>query len=676
MNRGFYFKMAVGNIRKNKNIYRSYLLAVSLVTGMFYILSSIQAMVMESDMIGRTKMTLILNVCIFCTALFALIILFYVNYFVMKQRKKEWSLYSILGMEKRHLARLAVTEVLLIALGSLFLGIFGGILFSQLMFLIFLNMIRMPVTLQFSMPLDSVTLTAAFFGGGFFLVMIYDLMIVIRTNPIRMLQESREGEREPKTRWFLALLGVLFLGAGYGIAWSVETPLDAVFGFFGAAILVMIGTYFLFIAGSIVILKILKKWERFYYRPGNFISVSGMIYRMRQNAVSLASICILSTGVIATLGSCFSIVLGLEDGISMEYPRRVQTSCLIEDSSYQPEEQAAILKEAVRKHSRDYGVRVKNELGYMVFSTALYQQDGQWNILYGSDYNGMGMFQEIVQFQCLTAEDYRAASGQKLELKKGETAVWESTEVSLGERLELFGLSYKIAERIPKMELSENMQLGSIEKRVQVIFPDMETLHEVREAYQKEFQAAYGGDLITLPETYEYFFDVDGTASELSSYFASMRDALREVPRLAVVNNRDAVEAEYIQDYGTILFVGIFLTVLFLIATVLIIYYKQITEGYDDRNRFQIMQQVGLGSGEVKKVIRRQVVMVFFLPLIVAVIHIAAAFRALVTMMTVFMVYNKLLFLGCVAGTAAMFGVIYLIVYGMTARTYYRIVKI
>jgi putative ABC transport system permease protein len=675
MNKGFYFKMAVGNIRKNKNIYRSYLLAVSLVTGMFYILCSLQEMVQESDMIGRTKMTLILNVCIFCTALFALIILFYVNYFVMKQRKKEWGLYSILGMEKRHLARLVVAEVLLIAAGSLLLGILSGILFSQLVFLIFLNMIRMTVTLQFSMPVNSVNLTVKFFGSGFLLVILYNLMVVIRTNPIRMLQESRAGEREPKTRWILALLGALFLGAGYGIAWSVETPLDAMVGFFGAAVLVMIGTYFLFVAGSIVILKVLKKWERFYYRPGNFISVSGMLYRMRQNAVSLASICILSTGVIATLASCFSIVLGLEDGISMEYPRRVYTSCLIEDSNHRAEEQAAILKEAVRKHSRAYGVSVKNELGYMVFSTALYQQDGQWNLLHGSDYNGMGMFQEIVQFQCLTAEDYRTVSGQELELEKGETAVWESTEGILGDRLELFGLSYKISERIPKMELSENMQLGSIEKRVQVIFADMETLHEVREAYQKEFQAAYGDDLTTA-ETYKYFFDVDGTASELSSYFASMRDGLGEVPRLAVVQNRDAVEAEYIQDYGTILFVGIFLTVLFLIVTVLIIYYKQITEGYDDRKRFEIMQQVGMGREEVKKVIRRQVVMVFFLPLIVAVLHIAVAFKALVTMMTVFMVYNKPLFFGCVAGTAAVFGVIYFMVYGMTARTYYRIVKL
>lgn len=682
MNKGFYLKMSWGNIRKNRHIYLPYLMAVSLVVGLYYILCSLQMMVGASDMKGSHTMLTILKVCVPITGGFSLVILFYVNSFIMKQRKKEFGLYNILGMEKRHLARLMVTEVLLVAVISLVLGIFGGALLSQLVFLLFYKLIRMPVKLTMTIPLSAVSGTAELFGAGFALVMIYDVVSVLKTNPVRLLQEARQGEQEPKARWLLALVGVVTLGAGYWLAQSVENPMEALMLFFAAVLLVIIGTYCLFMAGSIALLKFLKKREHFYYKPSNFISISGMIYRMKQNAVGLASICILSTTVMATVGSCLGMFVGLEDGISKEYLRRVKitSSDRVDKNSTDPNEgkdPRPIMEKASRDYAAKYGLTVENEIGYSCYNNVFHPTDSGWEVVWG-DYDNAPSYNELVYFQILTAEDFERNTGENLNLQEGEAAFNESEEGILGDSFEILGCSWKLQKTEQVMEVSTFMGMTSIEKSVQLILPSREALQSFQELYLKSYIKNYGLDddsSFDIPVSYCYFFDVAGADEVPSSFFEGMRDAFDAVPHLVIVNNRDAVVEEYYQDYGTVVFVGLFLALIFLVATVLIIYYKQVTEGYDDRKRFQIMQNVGLSSREVKKTIQTQVLQVFFLPLGMAVLHIVMAFKSIVIMLSLFAVYDKELFALCIGATALVFALIYFLVYEITAKTYYKIVK-
>lgn len=591
---------------------------------LFYIQSSLADMVSVSSMKGAISMVSLLNASTPVTGLFSLIILFYVNSFIMKQRKKEFGLYNVLGMEKRHLVRLMSVEVLMMALISLVFGIGGGALFSQLFFLIFYKMIRMTPDLTLTIPVGAVMRTLLLFGAAFLLVLFYDVLTVIRTKPVELLKSASQGEREPKTHWFSALIGTLALAGGYILAQSVENPMDALMWFFAAALLVIIGTYGLFMAGSIALLKWLKKKENFYYRPANFISVSGMLYRMKQNAAGLAGICILSTMVMVTVGASVCVFFGVQDGIRMEFPREY-TIGLTFTGEKEPEEYGAAvesLNEMVEKRAADYGLTVENVLRYS-YSNQVYRKTGDgWQQEWGDYANANGM-KQLVYFQFVAQEDYEANTGKNLNLQKGEAAVYQS-----------------------KAGLVEGGELG------------------------------LSGDEVGTYLSGRYFFDISGEDEVPEDFFGPIQN-LWEAPEgtaISWMTDRAELEEYRFQEYGTILFIGFFLALIFLAATVLIIYYKQVTEGYDDRKRFAIMQDIGLSRAEVKRTIRTQVLLVFFLPLGAAVLHMAMAFKALVKMMGMFSVYNVKLFTLCIGLTVVVFGLVYFLVYTITAKTYYKIV--
>ena len=306
----FYLRLARTNMKKNSSIYYPYLFACSLMAGLLYVLNSVSVMVVDSGMKGGDIMYMLVRICFFICIFFVFIILFYINSFIMKRRKREFGLFCILGMEKKHLAFVLFWEVFRSMLISLLAGIAGGILFSQLMFLLLLKFVGLPGKLVFRIPFQSVGETILIYLICFFFVLIYDIISVSRANPTELLRSSKEGEREPKTRWLAAAAGAAALGAGYVKALTTYTASDALLAFFPAVVLVIIGTYCLFQAGSIALLKALRKNKAFYYKPENFVSVSGMIYRMKQNAAGLASICILSTAVLVTLSSCLSLYAG------------------------------------------------------------------------------------------------------------------------------------------------------------------------------------------------------------------------------------------------------------------------------------------------------------------------------------------------------------------------------
>ena len=687
MNKGFYLKMAWGNIRKNRNIYLPYLLAASVMTALFYIQRSLCDMVDISGMKGKRMMSSLLGISTPITGIFSLVILFYVNSFVMKQRKKEFGLYNVLGMEKRHLVRLMSVEILLVAVFSLVFGISGGALFSQLFFLIFYKMIRMEADLTMVIPRGAVIETLTLFGILFCLVLLYDIVAVIRTRPVELLKSESQGEREPKVHGLAALIGVAALTGGYVIAQKVESPMEAMLWFFAAALLVIVGTYGLFMAGSIALLKWMKKRECFYYRPSSFISVSGMLYRMKQNAAGLAGICILSTMVMVTIGASLCIFSGVSEGVREEYPReyflQMHYSEDLKPETYQ--DTTSDVKKLVEAQMEENGSRVENMLSYtrcnMVYRKGKDGYEAEMGDL--ADTND---YENLVYVQYLLREDYEANTGKKTEIPDDVAAFYESEEGLIPGETLLFG-DYSIkGKRLEEpVETAVASWYSGIKKRVQVLLPGIEEMEKLTESLGKNFETYYGLEEGEGPGAmyflgWNWYFDISGKQEPAEEFLEKLRSSWEtekasEWAYISTFQNRTEEEEYLFQEYGTILFIGFFLGMIFLLATVLIIYYKQVTEGYDDRKRFVIMQDIGLSQAEVKKTIRTQVLLVFFLPLGAAGLHMAMAFKVLVKMMALFSAYNIKLFSLCIGLTVAVFALVYFLVYTVTARIYYKIVS-
>lgn len=654
MNKLFYLRLAISNIRNNKTIYLPYLLASSLIVMLFYGLRSVSYMVIQSGASGSGTMSAILNLSSWICGILALIILFYVNSFIMKRRKKEFGLYSILGMEKRHISMVMIWEVLLTGLTSILSGILFGALFSQLLFLLLLNIVGLPAALVFQIPMSAILVTVPLFGAGFGLLLIYDVISILRTDPIALLRSAKEGEREPKSKWLIALIGLLTLLAGYALSWTVQTASDAVTVFFPAVLLVMIGTYGLFLSGSIVLLKLLRKKKNFYYKPNNFISVSGMMYRMKQNATGLANICILSTCVLVTLSSTVCLFLGEEDILRAQYPRAVKTSCIMTD-----EQSGNILMQAAQEHAEQYGVSIENDLGYADFSypANLSKEGFHAAVQYGNDTYAMDV---------LLLSDYNRICGTNLTLKQGEVFLGSNTSKAWGDQLVLDGQEYAIKGTV---EFPDFIQMFAGGYAAVVILPAYSDLFDL----QTRVNASIPGE---GTREIMFYYDHDVAGQNLEEYDRTMRaDLLKSVDRLAQVSSIDSSRSDFYQIYGSILFVGIFFVTQFLIAAVLIIYYKQITEGFDDHDRFRIMQNVGMSDREVKKTISKQVLMVFFLPLGMALLHIIVAFPVLCKLLLAFQMTNQTLFLLCTICVVSVFAVFYFIIYYLTSKTYYRIVQ-
>ena len=687
MNKGFYLKMAWGNIRKNRNIYLPYLLAASVMTALFYIQGSLCDMVDISGMKGKRMMSSLLGISTPITGIFSLVILFYVNSFVMKQRKKEFGLYNVLGMEKRHLVRLMSVEILLVAVFSLVFGISGGALFSQLFFLIFYKMIRMEADLTMVIPRGAVIETLTLFGILFCLVLLYDIVAVIRTRPVELLKSESQGEREPKVHGLAALIGVAALTGGYVIAQKVESPMEAMLWFFAAALLVIIGTYGLFMAGSIALLKWMKKRECFYYRPSSFISVSGMLYRMKQNAAGLAGICILSTMVMVTIGASLCIFSGVGEGVREEYPReyflQMHYSEDLKPETYQ--DTTSDVKKLVEAQMEENGSRVENMLSYTRCNMVYRKGKDGYEAEMG-DLADTTDYENLVYVQYLLREDYEANTGKKTEIPDDVAAFYESEEGLIPGETLLFG-DYSIkGKRLEEpVETAVASRYSGIKKRVQVLLPGIEEMEKLTESLGKNFETYYGLEEGEGPGAmyflgWNWYFDISGKQEPAEEFLEKLRSSWEtekasEWAYISTFQNRTEEEEYLFQEYGTILFIGFFLGMIFLLATVLIIYYKQVTEGYDDRKRFVIMQDIGLSQAEVKKTIRTQVLLVFFLPLGAAGLHMAMAFKVLVKMMALFSAYNIKLFSLCIGLTVAVFALVYFLVYTITARIYYKIVS-
>lgn len=661
----FYPRLALTNIKKNGKVYIPYLLTSAFTVMMFYLIYSlsVNSGVLKMDA-GAQTMSMILGLGVYVVIIFSVIFLFYINSFIIKRRKKEVALYNILGMEKKHVMIMMFCETIVTTLISLAGGILLGVLFSKLMFLLLVKLVGFSTAISIGISTDAIVKTILIYTPIFMVSYLFNVIQIKLANPIELLRGGQTGEKEPKTKWLLTIIGVFTLGGGYFIAQTIEDPATAILLFFIAVILVIIGTYCLFTAGSIAILKMLKANKHFYYQTKHFTSVSQLIYRMKQNAVGLASICILCTCILVMLSSTVSLYSGVQDTANKILDESFQLKFYLdEDNAYPSDKDLKVLYAKLEQQLN------RNDIEYTDFVNRRYvivnMASNKANQVALSDNYG----KDAITVIGLTLDEYNRAYHDNQKLAKNEI-IMSSNYFQPQKDFQIGKHSFAVKETVHKPFLLEHeKQVAG--KEVAVVFPDTQTLEKTLSVTPEDPHMNY---IETLSIQYK-----DESHAEKANEV--LKDCVENEVRQSELSSHYYMESHYsiesmlTQMYGSLFFLGIFLGVLFLMAAILIMYYKQLSEGYEDQKRFEIMQNVGMSKKEVKQTIRSQVLIFFFLPLIVAVIHMAFAFKMIVNMFSFLVLSGPEVFIICTAISVVVLTIIYSIVYILTARTYYKIVK-
>ena len=675
MGKLLYPRLAWQNIKGDRRFFAPYFLALLGNVAAFYIMTALAVDPGMSQLHGAMYVQSFCFMGMFIAAVFSAVFLLYVNGFLMKQRKKALGLYNILGMGKSHIAAVLFFETLFVGGAGIVCGLLTGLLFHKLVTLALYKLLRFAVPFGFAISWDAMARTAILFGVLIGLTLLSNLNKVRVSKPIELLYGSQVGEREPRTKWFMTLLGVLTLGAGYYIALRTTNGMEAIAFYFVAVFLVIIGTYCLFTAVSIFVLKALRANKRFYYKTSHFIGVSGMLYRMKQNAVGLANICILSTMVMVMVSGTLSLYLGTQDIVNRQAPSDLTVLVRYDPDEAEPFDPAAMLR-FQEGFIQDQGYSVSEDLIYSSFTFTVGRlPDGS----YTTENDLVTLGTAITTIQVLTQDAYAAATGVSLGLEAGEVAFGGEEDVLTIHWGTLEGAgSFGRSDLTVAQHLEESLSAdAAVSDTSTLVVADTAALIELYEK-QKE---AYGEDSSWME--WQASFSVDATDEELRAVQQAYNQYVRDDAVFGGTGKwwscgwtlRCDVEADAYGLAGGFLFLGIFLGTIFLMATVLIIYYKQISEGYEDKARFEIMQKVGLSREEVRASIRSQVLMVFFLPIAVAAIHILFDFNMVEKLLTLFQVYNTTLTALCTLGTVLVFFLVYGVVYLLTARTYYKIVE-
>ena len=642
MNNFIYEKLAVTNLKNNRKTYVPYIFTGVLTVMMFYIIDALS----RGKGITQDTLKICLQYATGVIVVFAVIFLFYTNSFLIKRRKKEIGVYNILGMGKRHIARMMAVETILTAGISILGGLVFGIIFGKLMYLLLLKILHNSVDMQFSVNGTAIVQTVILFAGIFLLTYLYNILQIQLVNPVELLHGGNQGEKEPKSRWLLVIVGVAALGNGYWIALTTEAPLEALLKFFVAVVCVIIGTYALFIAGSIVVLKILRKNKAYYYNPKHFTSVSGMIYRMKQNGAGLANICVLSTMVLVMVSTTVSLYAGMEDILDSRFPRDVSIVCNEADTNKEE-----TLQRLIKEQCEKAGVKITDRVRYRY---------GSMNaVLKGNNLEKVEQYYPDNHFyyvEMITQEEYNRIEKKNVSLKEQEILTYTTNGKCGKKEINIAGRNYQVKKELSEMT-SQPKSTAEMYKTLYIVFANAEQIERIE------------------PFSYADKFNLKGDDGKQKETLEQIQNEFYEKFPDGTLESRMLSRSSFYELYGGLFFIGIYLGSMFIMATVLIIYYKQISEGYDDRERYQIMQKVGMSKKEVKRSIRSQVLSVFFLPLIVAVIHVAVAFKVMTKILEVLNLTNVSLFAVCTIITIAVFAVFYIIVYSITAKEYYRIVN-
>lgn len=678
MRKSLYPRLAAQSLKLNRRFFVPYILSLMGNVAAFYIMSALVNDPGVQDMTpGRTNgyyyVQMMMSMGMFVAFVFSVIFVFYINGFLMKQRKRELGLYNILGMGKNHIAALMLLEGLYVGVIGIAGGLAVGMLLHKLVTLLLYRALDFGVPLGFYISWKGLTETAILFVGLIAATVLVNLVKIQVSRPIELLRGGNVGEREPKTRWLMTLLGILTLGGGYFIAVRTSSGVEAIAIYFVAVFLVIIGTYCLFTAVSVFVLKALRRNKKFYYRTGPFISVSGMLYRMKQNAVGLANICILCTMVMVMISGTLSLWLGTEDISRRLYPSDLQIHVAYHLDEEDPFNAPAMLTDA-ENYINSEGVTVTGErtMATVRFGVGL-DADGVFHTNTRAD-----EIVSIYSVDVLTASAYTDLTGETVNLQSDEVMVYGTGLSTLEFRWDNRDDG---EEKHPATVFQVVRNLWEspwfspqISNQMCLIVADESVLTEI---YQAQL-AAYGEEA-SLLDWYAYL-DLDCSDEECQRLTEDYWEGNKTdygAGRWEYMswNSSGQGRSELYGLAGGFLFLGLFLGFIFLMATVLIIYYKQISEGYEDKRRFEIMQKVGLSREEVRTAIRSQVLMVFFLPIVVAAIHIAFDFNMVEKLLTLFYLHDTTLTALCTLGTLLVFFLVYGVVYLLTARTYYKIVE-
>ena len=629
---------------------------------MYYMVSSLSMNPNMMNMIGGDVMQQILSLGIYVITVFAVIFLFYTNSFLIKRRKREFGLFNILGMEKKHLSIVIALESMIVFLVSMVLGIGIGILLDKAFYLLIAKMLNASIALGFYISYQSIVNSIILFLIIFVLMYLFSLIQINLSNPIELLHGDQHGEKEPKTKWLLAIIGLICLGTGYYMSVSIQDPVTAFAFFMVAVILVVIGTYMLFTAGSIVILKLLRKNKRYYYKTNHFISVSNMIYRMKQNAVGLGNICILSTMVLVMLSTTISLWVGMNDIIETRFPRDITVSINSVDSN-----QALYTIDDMNYAIEQAGIQTEDELVYRTLSVSAFNQGNTYT--FGNENMSLQDISNVVVLYFITLDDYNRTEGTNVSLAPDEVLVFPSGKQFDHKTIDIASNTFKVKGILDSIKADSNYS-ANLQNSMFVVVDSMDTLFMIDDL-QKQ---AYGDNASYIHTSYDFNL----SKSEGMSVKEATDALIANYPGDTTYMMVDTQEGNYedlLSLYAGFLFIGIFLSFLFIMATVLIMYYKQITEGYEDKKRFEIMQKVGLNKREVKKTINSQVLTVFFLPLVVAAIHIVFAFPMIEKMLRLLYLDNTNLYIMTTVICFGVFALVYVLIYFLTSKVYYGIVR-
>ena len=647
------FSMATSNLKKNHSLYLPYALTTIMVTMILYITHALSAMPELSTLRGGGAIAQTLGFGVIVVQLVALLTILYANAFVTKNRLKEYGLYSILGLDRKNIQLLSFIELLLFSVVSVGLGVVLGIVFHRFSFAVLLKLIRIPIGIEYSMQLGSVGFVLISMAFIFGVVFFLNATKMYMSRPLEMLSEKKKGETKGRFILLRALIGAGLLGGAYYMSQTIEAPVAALYSFFVAVLLVVLATYILFDAGSIALLSLLQKNKRLFYQPTNFISISNLKFRMRKNAAGLASICILSTMVLVTLATTVALQTGTADLLKKSYPTDYSATAFVEESSTIPQ-----LSEQISKIKAQSKGTVTNEMNYLSVLRAAKSMEGGVNIegVYPGDSPAA-----FITF--LSAEDYNRIFGTNykpadnevvLGLVKGDdkdvSAIRVNGQLTLQVKEMMDSTGFK--EKLPQLPyVADNIYVAVVKDPSKMIDGKLG---------RGFYYALWNTSTDTEAKTEEF----EGYANVLE---ASNDDSI-------TVGSREDAAKDIYGFMGSLLFVGALLSVAFFIGAVLVIYYKQISEGYEDRDRFVILQKLGIDQKTIKKSINRQVLIVFFLPLVTAFIHTAFAFKMYRKIIQLFGVDGNVT-LNATIVIGAIFVVVYLIVYQITSRSYYKIIK-
>ena len=666
----FYSKFALNNLVKNKRFIIPYVLSTIFTIMSFYILSSLafgDNLNKLPNGIEATKQVLSLGIIVI--AIFSTIFLFYTYSFLVKRRVREFGLYSVLGMTKKQIAKILVLETIFIAVTTIVLGIGLGIIFDKLMLLVLLKLFSAGVSFGFSITPIAVVFSVLLFGGIFFLLLLYTVIKIARLRIVALLKDENKGEKEPKARWILAIIGLALIGYGYYTAQTVQNPVKALLVFFYAVVAVIIGTYLVFMAVSITVLKIMKNNKNFYYKPKNFISVSGLLYRMKRNAVGLANICILSTMVLVTMGSTSALYAGMEKSYNERFPRQLMVAGYNSTS-----EKLKKIENNAKLSAKEAGTEVEDMVSYSSLPMVgrLVEDKFNFESNVGVDLSNVKM---IV---ILELKDYNKTANKNKTLESNEVLLHIDKKGNYNHNsISLNGSDYKIKEKLSEFPGAIGSAAANIMDTYYVVVKDEKEVTKLAtkltELSSKELEKRGISIESGTPTLQNYVaFNIKDTTKE-AKVIESFKKLEKQVG--IEIEGKDENKLTFRGVFASFLFIGVFISFIFVISQVVIMYYKQISEGYEDKGNFEIMRKVGITDKQIKQSIRSQVLLIFFSPLIIATLHTIVAYPFIEKILRLFLITDNSIFLQALAVTIVVFAIFYLIVYAITSKIYYRIIK-